>query len=105
MAAALTRMVPLHGALVFSLVAASSLAASPSSAAAQQLPVVNGTVTSQPAGSPFSDAFRTMVAAAVEPGWIAYTVPVVDRDRFMRDSVGGDGRGSVDCRLEPSGSS
>jgi HEAT repeat protein len=85
---------------------------------AQQPAVANGRVTTRPAGAPFSQSFRAMVSSQPETGWIGYTVPVVDRERFM--CCGGPGQRSDEispadgtrqengtswnrCRLEPSG--
>ena len=49
------------------------------SAAAQQQPrVSNGRLTALPAGT-LDATFRRLVAAQVEPGWIGYAVPVVQR--------------------------
>jgi hypothetical protein len=87
----------------------------PATVAAQQPSISNGQVTSQPAGTPFPQAFRTLVSSQAEIGWIGYTVPVVDRQRFMccdgRTSDGdvtshngvviGEGSAWGRCRLEP----
>ena len=86
--------------------------------APQQPSIANGRVTSQPAGSPFSQSFRTLMSSQSETRWIGYTVPVVDRERLMccngssRMTGGvevssngvmiGDGLSWGGCRLEPS---
>jgi HEAT repeat protein len=81
--------------------------------AAQQPRITNGRVTAQPAGTPFAQSFRALVAAQADVGWIAYRVPVVDSERILCcfDSgttwvsgsvVTSDGRGCCGaCRLEP----
>lgn len=51
--------------------------------AAQQPRVQNGTVSTQPAGSPFVQSFRSLVSSASEVTWIAYAVPVTDGERVM----------------------
>jgi HEAT repeat protein len=86
-------------------------------AAAQPPNIANGRVTTQPAGSPFPQSFKGLVAAQAETGWIGYTVPVVDRERLMccegsgrmsgenTSSNGvtiGDGLSWGGCRLESS---
>jgi HEAT repeat protein len=85
--------------------------------AAQQPRIANGTVTPQPAGSPFAQSFRSLVAAQPDVAWIGYSVPVVNGERvmccFMSGStwVNGDvmmgDRSSCcgACRLEPSSQS
>jgi hypothetical protein len=94
--------------VTFGIAAAALLAGT---VAAQPPSIANGRVTSQPAGTPLPQSFRSLVSAQAEISWIGYTVPVVDRQRFMccdgRSSDGdvisyngvviGDGR----CRLEP----
>jgi HEAT repeats len=106
MATALTRLV------IF--VAATALL-QPGTVAGQQPSIANGQVTSQPAGTPFPQSFRGLVSSQAQIGWIGYTVPVVDRQRFMccdgRTSDGdvtsyngvviGDGSAWGRCRLEP----
>ncbi|MDQ3213024.1 MAG: HEAT repeat domain-containing protein [Acidobacteriota bacterium] len=52
-------------------------------AAAQQLQILNGQVTSAPAGTPFSPGFRKLVSSQAGTGWIGYTVPIVERQRLM----------------------
>lgn len=48
-------------------------------AGAQQAPrVTNGTVTTQPAGSPFIPFFQGLVSGQPDVGWIGYTVPAAD---------------------------
>jgi hypothetical protein len=51
--------------------------------AAQQPHIQNGNVTSQPAGSPFAQSFRSLVNATTDAAWIGYAVPVVDGERVM----------------------
>jgi HEAT repeat protein len=80
---------------------------------AQKPRIANGKITPQPAGSPFAQSFRTLVASQADDAWIGYTVPVVDNERIMccfsgdTDWVNGsvvssDGRGCCRaCRLEP----
>jgi HEAT repeat protein len=94
-----------------SLAGAVSLAAA---VAAQQPRIANGRVTPQPAGSPFTQSFRSLVAAQPDVAWIGYSVPVVNGERVMccfssgttwvnGDVVMGD-RSSCcgSCRLETS---
>src|SRR3954471_12474426 len=76
---------------------------------AQQPPVVvNGRVTTTPAGAAFSQSFGKVISSAAETSWVGYAVPVVDRGRLMccDGSVGGmrgdDGLSSGGCRLESS---
>jgi HEAT repeat protein len=81
--------------------------------AAQQPRIGNATVTARPAGSPFIDAFRSIVKAQADAAWIGYAVPVVDGERVMccfnsdtvfvnGNVVTSDGRGCCRaCRLEP----
>jgi hypothetical protein len=78
-------------------------------AAAQQPRIENGTVTPQPAGSPFPASFRTLVSSQAGIAWIGYAVPVLDRDRTMCcfESADTAVRGSASgccggCRLENS---
>jgi len=79
-------------------------------AAAQQPHIQNGNITTQPAGSPFAESFRTLVSSTAEVTWIAYAVPVIDRERVMccfdsgTSSVNGVNlSGCCDlCRLENS---
>jgi hypothetical protein len=85
-------------------------------AAAQAPRIGNGRLTTQAAGTPFVESFRSLVGAQADVAWIGYMVPVVDGDRRM---CCGDGGGTyisgsvimVDgqhcctaCRLEPSAS-
>ena len=83
--------------------------------AAQQPRISNATVKPQPAGSPFAQSFRALVAAQREPAWIGYRVPVLEGDRIMccfntggawvSGSIVMSDRGNysaVGCRLEPS---
>jgi HEAT repeats len=51
--------------------------------AAQQPRIQNGAVTSQAAGSPFAQSFRSLVASLPDVAWIAYSVPVSDGERVM----------------------
>ena len=99
MAAALTRVVTFVAFIALPL---------PATVAAQQPSITNGQVTSQPAGTPFPQSFRGLVSSQAEIGWIGYSVPVVDRQRFMCcDGRTSDGDGTSDgsawgrCRLEP----
>jgi hypothetical protein len=99
---------------VATLVVASALLLS-GTVAAQPPSIANGRVTSQAAGTPFPQSFRSLASAQTETGWIGYTVPVVDRQRFMccdgRTSDGevtsyngvvlGDGSAWGRCRMEP----
>lgn len=82
--------------------------------AAQQPRIENGSVTAQPAGSPFAQSFRALVSSQPDVAWIAYSMPVVDRERVMCcfDSGTTFVNGMVSnasgccgaCRLEPSSS-
>lgn len=83
--------------------------------AAQPPRIANGRVTAQPAGAPFAQSFRTLVAAQAGIAWIGYSVPVVDRERLLccdgsgsysvsNGSVVMDGFAWGACRLEPSSS-
>jgi hypothetical protein len=67
-------------AIVSALVAAAGFGAA---AAAQQPRIENGAVAVQTAASPLAQSFRALVAAQVQPAWMGYAVPVVDRDRVM----------------------
>jgi HEAT repeats len=51
--------------------------------AAQQPHIQNGLITSQPAGSPFAQAFRSIVSSTTDAAWIGYAVPVSDGERVM----------------------
>jgi hypothetical protein len=53
------------------------------SVAAQQPRIQNGSVTSQPAGAPFAQSFRSLVSSMPDVAWIGYAVPVVDGERVM----------------------
>jgi len=57
--------------------------------AAQQPPVQNGTVTTQPAGSPFAQTFKSIVSSTTDAAWIGYAVPVADGERVMCCANGG----------------
>jgi hypothetical protein len=76
--------------------------------AAQQPRVENGTVTAQPAGTPFAASFHALVSAQAGIAWVGYAVPVLDRERTMCcfDSGVTSGRGTAGCcgacRLENS---
>ena len=51
--------------------------------AAQQPRIQNGAVTTQPAGSPFGQSFRSLVSATTEAAWVGYAVPVANGERVM----------------------
>ena len=77
--------------------------------AAQQPRIENGTVNTQPAGTPFADSFRRLVASQPGVAWLGYAVPVLDRERTICcfDSGVSIANGSVTgccsvCRLENS---
>ena len=80
--------------------------------AAQQPRIQNGTVSTQPAGSPFAQSFRSLVSSASDVTWIGYAVPVIDGERVMCCFNSGTtyGEGTVTnvsgccglCRLENS---
>jgi hypothetical protein len=77
--------------------------------AAQQPRIENGTVTGQPAGTPFAASFRSLVSSQTGITWIGYAVPVLDRDRTICcfESGASGLRGSATgccggCRLETS---
>jgi len=57
--------------------------------AAQQPRIQNGAVTTQPAGSPFAQSFKSIVSSAADVTWIGYAVPVADGERVMCCSNGG----------------
>src|SRR4051812_27673378 len=59
------------------------LAVALATVAAAQPHIQNGNITTQPAGSPFAESFRTLVSSTAEVTWIAYAVPVIDRERVM----------------------
>lgn len=102
----------------FSAVAGTLLAAVvlATAAAAQAPRIGNGRLTTQAAGTPFVQSFRSLVGAQTDVAWLGYMVPVVDGDRRMccADSGGNYISGSVimvdgqnccsTCRLEPSSS-
>jgi len=85
-------------------------------AAAQAPRIGNGRLTTQGAGTPFVQSFRSLVGAQADVAWIGYMVPVVDGDRRMCCGDGGgthisgsvvmvDGHNCCSaCRLEPSAS-
>lgn len=50
---------------------------------AQQPRIQNGAVTTQPAGSPFAQSFKSIVSSATDVTWIGYAVPVADGERVM----------------------
>ena len=76
--------------------------------------IANGAVSTQPAGTPFGQAFRAAVSSQADVGWIGYAVPVADGGRVMCCSGSGsnwisdgvvfsDGSACCGgCRLEPS---
>src|SRR4051812_22362265 len=84
-------------------------------AAAQQPRIDNGRVTAQPAGVPFAQSFRTIVAAQGDVAWIGYAVPAAPGQRVMccgnsGTTVVSSGMVTSDgfsccgaCRLEDSG--
>ena len=83
-------------------------------ASAQPPRLTNGKVTTQAAGSPLSQSFRTLVGAQSDVAWIGYSVPVVDGERTMCCFDSNNGTTFVNgvsngryccgaCRLEPSG--
>jgi hypothetical protein len=84
-------------ARLFILAAPLLLAVAPA-AAGQQPAITNGSVTTQAAGSPFVESFRSMVNARTDAGWIGYDVPIAGEERAMCCS-GNDCCGT--CRLEP----
>jgi HEAT repeat protein len=74
--------------------------------------VSNGRLTSQPAGT-LDATFRRLVAAQAEPGWIGYSVPVVNRsegrlccsgDTWISDGIVFTNGRLATCGLEPSSS-
>jgi hypothetical protein len=77
-------------------------------AAAQH--IENGTVTAQPAGSPFAQSFRSLVSSQPDVAWIGYSVPVSESERVMCCFDSGTTNGMVSsasgccgaCRLENS---
>jgi hypothetical protein len=77
-------------------------------AAAQH--IENGTVTAQPAGSPFAQSFHSLVSSQPDVAWIGYSVPVSDSERVMCCFDSGTTNGMVSsasgccgaCRLENS---
>jgi hypothetical protein len=102
----------------FSLIAASlTMAAALATGVAAQAPrLANARLTTQPAGTPFGQSFRAVVAAQADVAWLGYMVPAVAGDRRM--CCAGSGTtyvsGSVvmvdgthcctACHLEPSSS-
>ena len=92
--------------------AIAAVIASAGAAAAQPPRVVNGRVTTQPAGSPLTQSFRALVGSQPDVAWIGYAVPAVDGERVMCCFDGNDGTSFVSgstgryccgaCRLEPS---
>ena len=83
--------------------------------AAQQPRIQNGAMTTQPAGSPFAQSFRSLVSATTDVTWIGYAVPVTDGERVMCcfnsgtsfvNGTSSDVSGCCGlCRLENSGTS
>jgi len=51
--------------------------------AAQQPRIQNGAVTTQPAGTPFIQSFRSLVSATADVAWIGYSVPVSNGEQVM----------------------
>ena len=77
---------------------------------AQQPRITNGQVTVQAAGTPFAEAFRSLVSSQADVAWIGYAVPVSEGERVMccfgdtyisGSVVSGDGSCCGACRLEP----
>ena len=66
--------------IVIALIAAVSLAVT---AVAQQAKITNARLTAQAAGSPFVQSFQSLVAAQPDVTWLAYSVPVRDKERVM----------------------
>jgi HEAT repeat protein len=61
-----------------------SLAAALSTVSAAQQPrIQNGALTTQPAGSPFPQSFRSLVSSTSDVTWIGYAVPVTAGERVM----------------------
>jgi HEAT repeat protein len=85
------------------------VAVSLATAAAAQTPrLTNSKVTTQTAGSPLAQSFRTLVGAQADVSWIGYSVPVLEGERNMCcfDSNSGTSYSSGRyccgaCRLEP----
>jgi HEAT repeat protein len=101
-----------RGSVLAGSIAALSLA---TIASAQPPRLLNGKVTTQAAGSPLTQSFRTLVGAQPDVAWIGYSVPVVDGERTMCCFDSGNGTTFVNgvsngryccgaCRLEPSNS-
>lgn len=61
-------------------------------AAAQPPRIANGTVQTQPAGSPFVQSFRSLVSAQADVAWIGYFVPAAPGNRT-----------NCPCGIEPDG--
>jgi HEAT repeat protein len=94
---------------------AAALLFAPASAAvvaAQQPRILNATVTSRPAGSPFDQTFSTLVSSQPDVAWIGYSVPLVAGDRRICCGSGSvhitggivmadDAACCAACRLEP----
>ena len=77
---------------------------------AQQPRIVNGRLDVQAAGSNLDAAFRRLVAAQSEPGWIGYSVPTIadanrglccSGDTWISDGVVIQNGRLVTCGLEP----
>ena len=84
-----------------SLVSAASLAAA---VTAQAPRVSNGALTTQPAGAPFTESFRTLVSSRDGVFWIGYSVPLAEaagRSLCCFDGAWAEGR-RAGCPLEPS---
>jgi HEAT repeat protein len=92
----------------FALVALALVILIASAAAQQQPRVSNGRLAPQPAGA-LDATFRRLVAAQAEPGWIGYSVPVVQRsegrlshgDTWISDGIVFTNGRLATCGLEP----
>lgn len=93
----------------FAVAALTLVTLAPAVAADQQPRVQNGRLTSQPAGT-LEPTFRRLVAAQTEPGWIGYSVPVVNRsegrlccsgDTWISDGIVFTNGRLATCGLEP----
>jgi HEAT repeat protein len=76
---------------------------SASVAAAQPPRISNARVSAQPAGTPLAPAFRALVGAQAEAGWIGYSVQAVDGERAMCCFDSNRGTSSVRSRSGSSG--
>ena len=93
------------------LLALTTAVALATAVAAQQPRITNGQVSNRPAGT-LAQTFRSLVASQADGAWIAYSVPVKDRDSVMCCWTTGDSyiSGSMRagempccgfCRIEP----